>query len=72
MVSAIGVSWFVGFALLLVFLFSIQDINAIFESDLQLPVAQLFSVRNRSSRKFISTHFCKYRMLWVHGRRWPF
>ncbi|KAI8877537.1 amino acid transporter [Backusella circina FSU 941] len=42
MVSAIGVSWFVGFALLVVFLFSIQDINAIFESDLHLPVAQLF------------------------------
>ncbi|KAL0139284.1 amino acid/polyamine transporter I [Mucor lusitanicus] len=42
MVSSIAVSWAVGFAFLIVLLFSIQDIDAILDSTLHMPVAQLF------------------------------
>ncbi|KAL9545382.1 hypothetical protein MBANPS3_007174 [Mucor bainieri] len=42
MVSSIAVSWAVGFAFLIVLLFSIQDIDAILDSSLHMPVAQLF------------------------------
>lgn len=44
MVSSIAVSWAVGFAFLIVLLFSIQDIDAILDSTLHMPVAQLFYV----------------------------
>ncbi|KAI8986028.1 amino acid/polyamine transporter I [Pilobolus umbonatus] len=42
MVSAIGVSWIIGFLFLVVLLFSIQDIDTILSTQLNLPVAQLF------------------------------
>lgn len=45
MVSSIAVSWVVGLAFLIVLLFSIQDIEAILNSDLHMPVAQLFFVK---------------------------
>ncbi|KAI8984585.1 amino acid/polyamine transporter I [Mycotypha africana] len=42
MVSSITIAWFVGFAYLIILLFSIQDIDAIFDTKFHLPVAQLF------------------------------
>ncbi|KAI8075846.1 amino acid/polyamine transporter I [Gilbertella persicaria] len=42
MVSSIVVSWFVGLAFLIVLLFSIQNMEAILNSTLHMPVAQLF------------------------------
>lgn len=42
MVTSIAVSWAVGLAFLIVLLFSIQDIDTIIHSTLDMPVAQLF------------------------------
>ncbi|KAG0192542.1 hypothetical protein DFQ28_008780 [Apophysomyces sp. BC1034] len=43
MTMSIVVSWFVGLVFLVVLLFSIQDIDAILDTKLEMPVAQLFA-----------------------------
>jgi hypothetical protein len=53
MVSSIAVSWVVGLAFLIVLLFSIQDIDSVMNSTLDMPVAQLFFVGAKLMLEFV-------------------
>lgn len=44
MVCSITLSWFIGLVFLLILLLSLQDIDAILDAKLHIPVAQIFWV----------------------------
>jgi uncharacterized membrane protein YdcZ (DUF606 family) len=47
MVASIAVSWFVGLIFLFILLLYTQDISSIEQTQLQMPIAQLFLVSER-------------------------
>lgn len=53
MVASIAVSWFVGLIFLFILLLYTQDISSIEQTQLQMPIAQLFLVSGREE-------CCKY------------
>lgn len=53
MVASIVVSWFVGLIFLFILLLYTQDIGSIEQTELQMPIAQLFLVSDMEGQNFI-------------------